>query len=142
MSNKIDHVRDSAVQMVVGLENDSSRITDMIAIDGTMHIVKENGIYVCKLADQIDPQRTNVAIPNIRQKVLGWGSGSELVAKTLLATKRLLNRNYLKSFDFEVEILLVFKALRDLAAVQEILVSIQNAENAARIHMASAMASA
>jgi hypothetical protein len=135
MSNKrpIDRVRDSAVQMIVGSENDSGQITDMIVIDGTMHIVKESGIYVCKLADQIDPQRTNVAVPNIQQKVLSCGSGSELVSKTLLTAKKLFNRNYLQSFDCEVGISLAFKALRDLTAMQEILVSIQNAENAAHI---------
>ena len=72
----IDKLRDSALAMPIGTADDRSEITGFITVDDDLFVVKENGVYSVRLADQIDPDRTNAGVPNTNQKVLGYGSES------------------------------------------------------------------
>ncbi|WP_144441538.1 hypothetical protein [Bradyrhizobium sp. CCGE-LA001] len=60
-----------------------------------LHTVKTDSIYRILLADEIDPDRTNINVPNSQQKVLDYGSDSPLVAKTLLTGKQLFEKGFL-----------------------------------------------
>ncbi len=107
--------------MEVGDATDKSAITGMVPIAGILHIIKGDGIYVCRLADDIDPKRTNPNVPNVQQKILSIGSNSELTARTLLTAKRLFEPKFLPdTFDSISAITLSFAALKDLAAMDEI----------------------
>jgi hypothetical protein len=115
----IDRIRNSAVSMIVGGPDDPSPIVEMLPIEGIMHFVKEKSIYACKLADNIDPERTNPHIPNVQQKVLAIGSDSLLVGRTLLTAKQLFHEHFLPaSFDCKAALALTFDALKNLAAMQ------------------------
>jgi hypothetical protein len=61
MKTPIERRRESAMRMDVGGTDDASPITSMFAIGDHLHVVKEKSIYEVRLADDIDPQRTNIA---------------------------------------------------------------------------------
>src|SRR5690242_10985188 len=72
----IDRIRNSAGMLKVGDDSDGA-ITGMISLTDVCYIVKERAIYSLKMADQIDPARENIAIPNSVQLVFSEGSESE-----------------------------------------------------------------
>lgn len=136
MSNKrpIDRIRDSALSMSVGAPDDLSAITAMIPLEDVLHIVKEKSIYACKLADTIDPGRTNPHIPNVQQKVLALGSDSPRVGKTLLTARELFHEHFLPdSFDCKASLALAFSALKDLAAMSAMADRFEAAQSASQL---------
>jgi hypothetical protein len=117
----IDLLRDSALQMDVGAENDRSPIREMCVIGGSMHVIKDQGIYRIQLADEIDPQRTNPAIPNTQQQVLSYGTDCTFVCQMLMTAKRLFDCKVLgDAFDCARAIDLTFEALKDVVGMHEI----------------------
>ena len=125
MSKKrpLDKLRDSALQMTIGTSDDRSRITGTITVGGTLYVVKENGIYEIKLADQIDPERTNANVQNTNQQVLNYGSESEWIGRTLMTADTMLNKTFLsKRIDVDRALSLVFQAIKELASMQDITV--------------------
>lgn len=131
---RIKRIRESALSMEVGDANDRSAITGMMSIGGLLHIIKENGIYECRLADDIDPQRTNPNVPNVQQKILSIGSNSDLTARTLLTAKQLFDPKFLlDGIDTVSAITLSLSALKDIAAMDEIRRLLVEAENKVEI---------
>lgn len=127
----IDRLRESAGKMEIGAADDSSEITAMVSIGDVLYIVKENGIYAVKLADSIDPERLNPKIPNVQQRVLAYGSASELVGRTFLTANSLFKKNHLPStFNCEQAVMLAFNALQDIVAMQESRDAFQLSEHA------------
>lgn len=131
MGNKpIDKIRSSGGRMEIGSPDDQSDIATMLSLGESLYVVKERGIYVVKLADQIDPARTNASIPPVQQRILSLGSESPLVGQTLLTAKTLFNEQVMpKWFDCTRAILCSLEALKDLAAVQELRDSFVDTEN-------------
>ena len=129
----IDIQRDSAGHLDVGTPDDESAITDVFSIGGSLYVIKEKGIYQVKLADEIDPKRTNPKVPNTHQRILAYGSDNEIVGHIFLTAKHLFDPAYLgRSFDHERALALTFDALKDLLAMHEILMSIEEAEARAK----------
>jgi hypothetical protein len=93
----IDKVRDSGKSASIGTDGDDSAISEMIPIGHTLYFVKERGIYAFQMADQIDPGRTNISIPDIQQRILQVGSDDAVVARILLTAATLFNKNVLDS---------------------------------------------
>lgn len=89
-SRLIDKLRDGAGSMEIRTPDDDSPITEMISTDERLFVVKGKGVYEVKLADQVDPDRTNIATPNTVQRVLAYGSDDPWVGATLLTAHRLL----------------------------------------------------
>ncbi len=119
MKRPIDRLRDSALSMEVG--STTSPITGMVKIGDRLHIVKADSIYRVTFADEVDPDRTNIDIPNSQQKVLEYGSDSSLVGKTLLTAKQLFDGGFLgRHFDSETAIGLSFECLKNLAAMSDL----------------------
>jgi hypothetical protein len=120
MANRpIDKVRNSAAKMT--LPPDAGGITDMGEIKGALHIIGGSAIYRVQLADEIDPQRTNIAIPDTHQKVLSYGTEFPYVRQTLMTARRLFSNNLLgPAFDYKAGVNLSFEALQDLAAMHDI----------------------
>jgi len=115
----IDKVRNSALS--VTLPPDTGGITDMGEINGALHMIGGSAIYRVQLADEIDPERTNIAIPNTHQKVLSYGTKFPYVRQTLMTARRLFSNNVLgPAFDYKTGINLSFEALQDLAAMHDI----------------------
>jgi len=116
----IDVLRDSGGQIDVGADDDRSPVKDMCVINNSMHVIKSQGIYRVQLADEIDPDRTNPAIPNIHQRVLAYGADCNLVRQTLMTAERLFHPKLLgQTFAYERAIDLSFEALKDLMVMHE-----------------------
>jgi hypothetical protein len=120
MNNRpIDKIRNSGMTMT--LPEDVGGITDMCEINGSLHMIGPNAIYRVQLADEIDPKRTNIHIPNTNQKVLSHGTEFPYVRQTLMTAKRLFSNNVLgPTFDYKGAINLSFDALHDLIAMHTI----------------------
>ena len=117
----IDKIRNSAGRMQIGTPDDHSDITTMLSLGDNLYVVKARGIYAVKLADQIDPARTNASIPAVQQQIVSLGSESHLVGQTLLTAKALFSEQVMpKWFDCTNAILCSLEALKDLAAMQEL----------------------
>jgi hypothetical protein len=115
----IDKVRNSGLSMT--LPPDTGAITDMGEINGALHMIGGSAIYRVRLADEIDPERTNIAIPNTHQKVLSYGTDFPYVRQTLMTARRFFSNKVLgPAFDYKAGINLSFEALQDLAAMHDI----------------------
>jgi hypothetical protein len=120
MKRPIDLQREGGAFMNVGSPDDSSPITGMIVIGKKMHVIKATSIYEVRLADDIDPGRTNPSVPNTQQKVLSIGSDAEVVGRILLTANALFKKNYLPNIDCVEALRLSFEALKDVVAMAEI----------------------
>jgi hypothetical protein len=129
----IDVMRDSAKTGRIGTDGDDSAISEMIPIGDTLFFVKEHGIYGMQLADQIDPGRTNAAVPDTQQKILSVGSNDPMVARTLLTAHTLFQPTVLgTSFDKEKGLRLALELVRDLVALTDMHADLEAAEAQAR----------
>ncbi len=96
-NRKIDRLRDGAGSMDLNFPDDTSEITGMLSLDDQLLIVKRKGIYQVKMADQIDPDRTNIELPNTVQRLTSFGSDEEFIGKVLLTSHGLLMKGHLAS---------------------------------------------
>jgi hypothetical protein len=90
----IDRMRESGGSMEIGTPDDRSPVSLAVEVDEKLYVVKAKGIYEIKLADQIDPQRTNPNVPNTQQKIHPYGSENEIVSRTLLTAIELTKQNF------------------------------------------------
>jgi hypothetical protein len=118
MSKKrpIDLKRDAAGVMTVGEADDP--VKEIFAIGEHLHALKMNSIYEIKLADEIDPERQNIDVPNANQKVLSYGANSPFIGQVLLTAKQLFNPSYLpKNIDTKLCLVNAFEATKNIAAM-------------------------
>ena len=116
----IDIKRDSGGMVNIGTPEDGA-VGKMVEIDGSLYIIKEKSIYALQTADQIDPDRTNIALPNvIPRPVLTEGFDCELVGKTLLTAATLFNKGKFLPTTFEHgrALSLSFEVLKNMIAMR------------------------
>jgi hypothetical protein len=86
--------------------------------------------YRMQVADQIDPERKNPALPhNVHQKLFDHGTNSELFCNTLLLAKIMFRKEFLK-IDVERARQLAFEALSELVSMNETALLFNSAEQA------------
>jgi hypothetical protein len=90
----IDQKRDSAFFGTVGTE-DEGVIREFLNVGSSLLMIKDRAIYKSRLADQIDPGRTNINVPHTQQKLYSVGSSSEIVGRILLTAKYLFQHGML-----------------------------------------------
>ena len=116
----IDRVRESALSMQIGGPEDGA-ISVMIDMGMALYVVKEHAIYAVQLADQVDPGRTNVAVPNTQQRLLSIGTHDPEVARIFLTAYTMFKSMHLgASFPEREAWSLAFEFLRDIVAMMEI----------------------
>ena len=116
----IDIKRASGGTVHIGTQEEGA-VGTMVGINGSLFIIKERAIYAVQEADQIDPQRTNIALPKfIPRPVLPEGSDSELVGKTLLTAVCLLKKGKFlwNQFDHEKALSLSLEVLTTMIAIR------------------------
>ena len=86
----IDKLRNGAGSIEISTPDDDSAISEMISTGERLLIVKGKSVYEVKLADQVDPGRTNIATPNVVQRILPYGADDAWVGATLLTAYQLL----------------------------------------------------
>lgn len=129
----IDHKRDSGGIAHVGTPEEGD-VETMVEIDGSLYIIKDKAIYALQHADDIDPKRTNIALPNVvTRSVLAAGSGSELVGKTLLTAVSLFDKGKFlpNRFDHGKALSLSLEALTEMVAMRTAAAEFEAAEQKA-----------
>ncbi len=117
----IDLKRESAFTSTIGDESDGTPISEMFELDDGLLIITKKATYEVKIADQIDPNRTNLHLPtNIQRRILAIGTDSELVGRILLTAKNLFRDGFLpEDIDHKRAFLLSFEALTEMVAMQD-----------------------
>jgi hypothetical protein len=127
----IDRIRNSALSMKVGEAGDG-RVCAMIDMQDSLFSIHEHAIYAVQLADQIDPQRENAALPNTHQKILSMGAQDPAVGRTYLTAYALFKSTHLgDEFEEKRALKLAFDFLSDVAAMVEMQRGLESATNKA-----------
>lgn len=102
-------------------DSENPGISAMINIDGSLHIITRQNICKLLLADEVDPGRTNSAIPDSKQEVLLYGSDEPFVGRTLLQAQALLGEQGLPtSIDSKKGLNIGFAFLKEIASIHEL----------------------
>jgi hypothetical protein len=121
MKRPIDKLRDSAGGFDLSTPDDASNIAAMISVAQRLIIVKGRGVYEVKMADQIDPARTNAKVPNTIQRLMSVGSETPWVSTLLFTADGFFkNADLLKGIDSERAFILVFEIAQHLARMHEV----------------------
>jgi hypothetical protein len=116
----IDRIRESALSMQVGTPEDGASSV-MIDMDSALYVVKERAIYAIQMADQVDRERTNAAVPNTQQRLLSIGTHDPEVARIFLTAYTMFKSKHLGTGFPEREAWShAFEYLRDIVAMTEI----------------------
>jgi hypothetical protein len=127
----IDRVREAAAQMEIGDRDDPSH--GFLKMGDRLHVLKKRSIYQISLADEIDPERTNIHVPNTQQKVLHYGAATPFVGRTLLTARELFNSSHLtKEIDTDKCLTLIFDATKELALMADSIAALESELEAAK----------
>lgn len=128
----IDKLRDGAGSFEIKTPDDDSAISEMISTGDRLLVVKAKGIYEIKLADQVDPARTNIGVPNTIQRVLPYGADDPWVGAVVLTAHHLLQSSCSPSnIDGTKAFAVVLEIAKNIARAHELVESYRNAEGAA-----------
>lgn len=125
----IDRLRESSGHADIGSEEDGA-IIQMKNIGGRLLIFKEKAIYEMLMADQIDPERTNINLPtSIHKLIIDKGTESETVSRTLLTGMALFKPEYFSNnLDCEILIGLTIDLLSEISILEKEIYDYQLAE--------------
>lgn len=95
--------------------------------------VMTRGVYAVKMADSVDPNRTDFNLPNIiTQPVVGYGAESPIISRTLLTGRELFRCEYLGlEFDEQRALGIAFEATENLAAMVDLKIALEQDFNLA-----------
>ena len=128
MSTPPRHPRDRGGMFTLKNPDDGSPIRELVVLGDRLLSITEKCTYAIQMADQIDPGRTNPALPhNFQQKLFDYGVDSDLLRRSLLHAKVMFRKEFQQidperarqfSFDFLGELLAMDEAARDFRAVE------------------------
>ncbi len=113
----IDRVRNEALSFTVG--NGGEVCKEMISLGDRLLTVANRSVIEPKLADQVDPGRTDIGVPKVVQtRVLAYGADHAIICQTLLTGKALFDAGWLRSgIDKEAALRLALQAAEKLSAM-------------------------
>ena len=117
----IDRLRDGAGSLTISTPDDDTPIREMISTDERLLIVKDKAIYELALADQIDLERTNPAIPNTIQKILSFGATDSWVGAVILTSREFFLNSCFDSNIGRKAFNLTLDIAQDIAGAKQIL---------------------
>lgn len=122
---EIDKKRDAALWMEVGDKSDQSQRVPMTVAD-KLYMISAKAIYQISLADQIDPDRKNIHIPNAQKQVLKHGYDNPVIGQVLFTAKTFFDKKFLvKDFDCDFALNKAFEATKILTEMQDIHASLR-----------------
>jgi hypothetical protein len=87
--------RDSGGKFTLNNPDDGTPITEMFKLGDGLLMITEKCTYRMRVADQIDPDRKNPALPpNFQQKLFDHGTKSDLLCRTLLHAKVMFRKEF------------------------------------------------
>ncbi len=116
----IDRKRESGGAASIGTKEEGA-ILDTTKIGKRLITIKERAIYEFMLADQIDPDRTNIDLPKfIHKRIIDKGTDSEMVARVYLTAKGLFKSEFFKEgTDLEKANTLSLDILQELSILED-----------------------
>jgi hypothetical protein len=125
----IDKLRNSAFSIEIHTPEDESTVSEMISTGDQLFVVKGKGIYEVKLADQVDPDRTNIYVPNTVQKIIPYGADEPWIGSVVLTAHRLFSSSCTPdSVDGKKAFALVLRIAKELAGNYQLVETYLNAE--------------
>jgi hypothetical protein len=125
------HPRDLGGSFQIHNPDDGTPIREMFGLGDRLLIISDKCIYAIKVADQIDPGRTNEALPHhVQQKLFDHGAASELVCRSLLQAWRLFRKEF-QTIDVDTALAEAFEVLGELIAMRSIADEFNAAQQAA-----------
>lgn len=125
----IDVLRSGAGSLEIRTPEDDSAISEMISTSDRLLVVKGKGIYEIKLADQVDPGRTNIATPNTIQRIIPYGVDSPWVGAVILTAHHLFQSSCSPvEVDGSTAFTLVLKMADDIAGAHQLEENYRKAE--------------
>ena len=104
----------------------------MISIEDRLLVVKGKGIYEIKLADQVDPERTNIDVPNTIQRILPYGAEDPWIGAVVLTAYHLLRSQCLaRDINGAEAFAVVVEIAEDIAGAHELVMKYCDAESVA-----------
>src|SRR5216684_5253407 len=123
--------RDSGGRFTLNNPDDGTPIKEMFTLGDGLLMITEKCTYRVQVADQIDPDRKNPALPpNFQQKLFDHGTNSELLCRTLLQAKVMFRKEF-QSIDIDRAMQFSFDALGDLVSMHEAAQTFKLAQKAA-----------
>ncbi|MEO7860366.1 MAG: hypothetical protein ABIU05_07955, partial [Nitrospirales bacterium] len=117
----IDRKRDGAFTIEICDPDDKSPIRLSFSDSKNFYSIKDNCIHAIKLADDIDPQRTNIHLPNTHQKILEYGFQNDLVGQIFLLAHILFDGNHLgRDFRYKEALTISLEGTKILLEMREI----------------------
>jgi hypothetical protein len=121
--------RDAGGSFILENPDDGTPIKEMVSLRDGLLIITENCTYRMQLADQIDPDRRNPALPhNVQRKLFDHGTKSELLCNTLLLAKAMFRKEFQPQLNIDRAMQLAFEALSELVAMHEAVQAFKSAE--------------
>lgn len=128
----IDKLRSGASSLEISTPDDDSAISGMISIEDRLLVVKGKGIYEITLADQVDPERTNIGVPNTIQRILPYGEEDSWIGAVVLTANQLLQSPCLSSdINGAGTLAVVLEIAEDIAGAHELVEEYCDAEDIA-----------
>jgi hypothetical protein len=125
------HSRDSGGSFTLNNPDDGTPIKEMLPLGKYLYVITEKCSYRVQMADQVDPERKNTALPPVfQQKLFELGTDSELLRRTLIQARVLFRKEFL-CIDRDKAIELTLEALAELAALHEVCENFASSEQAA-----------
>ncbi len=125
----IDKLRDGAGSFEIKTPDDDSAISELISTGGRLLVVKCKGIYEINLADQVDPERTNISAPNTIQRVLPYGADDAWIGAVVLTAHHLfLSSSFPSNVDGTKAFGLVLEISEDIAGATKLVENYRDAE--------------
>ena len=116
----IDRKREAAITIELCDPDDKTHAREMFSAAGNLYMITDKGIYQTRLADDIDPGRTNINVGNAHQKILEHGFENEIIGRILLLALRLFDKKHLEQgFDCEGAITAAFEATKLLTEMRD-----------------------
>lgn len=127
--SSVDRLRDGPGSVKVETPDDNSNITGMVSFGGTLYAIKEKGVYRIKMADEIDPERRNINVPNTVQRVLPYGSTDDSAGRVFLTGIELLKQDILSAdIDADYAMGVVLGIAQSISGAREVAQSIESSE--------------
>jgi hypothetical protein len=112
--------RDAGGMFSLSNPDDDTPIKEMFSLDSGLLFITEKCTYQVKLADQIDPKRTNPALPhNVQSKLFDHGTNSELLCNTLILAKVMFRKECQPQLNIERAMQLAFAALSEAVSMND-----------------------
>ncbi|KGU76778.1 hypothetical protein [Burkholderia pseudomallei] len=125
------HSRDYGGSFTLNNLDDGTPIKEMLSLGKYLYLITEKCTYRVQMADQVDPERKNLALPPVfQQKLFDLGTDSELLRRTLMQARVLFRKEFL-CIDPDKAMELTLEALAELAALHEACENFAASEQAA-----------